>query len=287
MGSPIEEKLNARQPLSSGTLGRRVATAALLIPIVLAGVYFGGRIFAGMVAFLSIVMIFEWTRMVERREFSVAFYILSAASAVSLFLASAGGYVLAFAFTAFAGLVAFFAARRESVAGDAKGLWTAFAACYLIAPCIALLWLRFDAPNGKALTFLLFFVVWAADSGAFFLGKYIGGPKISYALSPSKTWAGIGGGVLGGAIAGAGSSAFFLGMDQMIAMICIGGALGAASVIGDLAESAFKRNFGLKDISGFIPGHGGALDRLDGMIFATTAMTSVLFLYMVGETLLG
>jgi phosphatidate cytidylyltransferase len=72
-----------------------------------------------------------------------------------------------------------------------------------------------------------------------------------------------------------------------MAYVLIGGLLGAASVIGDLVESGFKRNFGLKDISGLIPGHGGALDRLDGMIFATSAMTAGLLIYMLWEKVQG
>ncbi|MHA7873597.1 MAG: phosphatidate cytidylyltransferase, partial [Hyphococcus sp.] len=133
-------------------------------------------------------------------------------------------------------------------------------------------------------TFMLFFIVWAADSGAFVTGKLIGGPKISHALSPSKTWAGICGGVLGGCIAGAVAGVHFFGWQSAMAFLLIGGVLGAASVAGDLFESALKRNFGLKDISGFIPGHGGALDRMDGMIFATAAMTGGYFAYMLATS---
>ena len=76
-------------------------------------------------------------------------------------------------------------------------------------------------------------------------------------------------------------AAQFFGAAAIIWYVLICGALGAVSVAGDLAESAVKRNFGLKDISGFIPGHGGALDRMDGMIFATAAMTSAYFVYML------
>ena len=255
----------------------RAASAVILVPLVLAAVHYGGRGFAALIAFASIIMLFEWMRMVERREFSTGFYVLAVAAAAAMFAASAGAYAAAFLFCAGAGLAAWGLARREG----RFGFWPALAALYIIAPCIALIWLRLDVEAGRALTFVLFIIVWAADTGAFFLGKFIGGPKISHALSPSKTWAGIAGGVVGGALAGFAAAVFAFGADNPVLWIFAAGALGAVSVVGDLVESGIKRNFGLKDISGFIPGHGGALDRLDGMIFATTAMTSVLFLYMI------
>ncbi len=271
------DKLDTRTPSSTRSLLLRVLSALILAPLVLGAVYMGGRVFAALVAFLCVIMIFEWTRMVERREFSASFYVLAASAAISLFAAGSGAYGPAFFIASTAGIAAFFLARRAT----GLGFWSAFAAVYIIAPCIALVWLRFSVENGLGLTFLLFFIVWSADTGAFIFGKAIGGPKISHALSPSKTWAGIGGGIIGGAAFGAVAGVYFFGADAAPLYLLIGAVLGAASVLGDLAESAFKRNFGLKDISGFIPGHGGALDRLDGMIFATAAMTGGYFLYML------
>ncbi len=281
--NPAVDKLDAGKTASSGPLLHRALSALVMMPVVLAAIYVGGRLFAGTVAFACVVMIFEWMRMVERREFSAGFYVMALGAAVSLFAAASGAYEFAFLICAgLAVLVAVIAKRSGGI-----GLWPALAAPYILAPAIALFWLRMGMEDGRALTFILFIVVWAADTGAFFLGKFIGGPKISHALSPSKTWAGIAGGVIGGSLIGAAAGSYFLGADAIGLFFLIGGILGAASVLGDLVESAFKRNFGVKDISGFIPGHGGALDRLDGMIFATTAMTSVLFLGMLVEKLQG
>ena len=275
--SPALEKLDTQKPASSGSLLPRAASALALVPVVLTAVHYGGRGFAALIAFASIVMLFEWMRMVERREFSAGFYALAVGAAAAMFAASSGAYAAAFLFCAGAGLAAWGLAKREG----RLGVWPALAAPYIIAPCIALLWLRLDVEAGRELTFVLFVIVWAADTGAFFLGKFIGGPKISHALSPSKTWAGIAGGVIGGGLAGFAAAVFAFGASDIAFLIFAAGALGAVSVVGDLVESGIKRNFGLKDISGFIPGHGGVLDRLDGMIFATTAMTSALFLYMI------
>ncbi len=256
----------------------RIISAICMIPVAIAGVVAGGRVFTAMVAFVAMLMVFEWTRMVEGRAYSWRFYALSVGAAATLILASVGSYEWALAAAALAG-----AASLLPIGGFT--LWPAVAAPYIIAPSAALIWLRFDPAYGQALTVLIFATVWAADTGAFIFGKLIGGPKISHALSPSKTWAGIGGGVAGGALVGAAAAYALFGAGAAAAFLLAGGLLGAASVAGDLAESAFKRRFGVKDISGFIPGHGGVLDRLDGMIFATVAMTSVYLLYNVFEKL--
>ena len=256
----------------------RIISAAVLIPPVVAAIFLGGRIFTAMIAFAAMLMVFEWTRMVEGRAYSWRCYLLSAAAAAALVTASAGYYGAALAITTLGGLL--------SLAPIGKfTFWPAIAAPYIIAPSVALIWLRFDPDYGKLLTVLIFATVWAADTGAFIFGKLIGGPKISHALSPSKTWAGIGGGVVGGALVGAGTAFFLIGPEAAAAFLLPGGVLGAASVAGDLAESAFKRRFGVKDISGLIPGHGGVLDRLDGMIFATIGMTSAYLLYNLFEKL--
>lgn len=275
--SPSLEKLDTEKTASSGSLLPRVISASFLIPLVLAVVYYGGPAFAALVAVASIIMLFEWTRMVERRDFSNVFYALVIGAAAALFAASAGAYSAAFGLCALTGLAAWALAKREG----RLGFWPALSALYIIAPCIALVWLRHDVSQGRALTFILFSIVWAADTGAFILGKFIGGPKISHALSPSKTWAGIAGGIIGGGLAGFAAAIYAFGNGDTVFFALAAAGLGAVSVVGDLVESGIKRNFGLKDISGFIPGHGGALDRLDGMILATMAMTGALFLYMI------
>lgn len=259
-------------------LRMRFLSAAVLIPPVVLAVILGGRLFSALVAFAAILMIFEWTRMVEGKSYSWRFYVLAVATFISMMFAGAENYYAAYAVACVSGAITLIPYKGFN-------FWPAVAIPYIIAPCASLLWLRFDPDYGRALTILIFATVWAADSGAFLFGKLIGGPKISYALSPSKTWAGIGGGVVGGAVLGAIAGALLFGPSAMGPFFLAGGLLGVASVGGDLTESAFKRRFGVKDISQLIPGHGGVLDRLDGMIFATMTMTSVYLLYKVFEKL--
>jgi phosphatidate cytidylyltransferase len=121
----------------------------------------------------------------------------------------------------------------------------------------------------------LFAIIWSADIGAYFGGKIIGGPKIARGLSPNKTWSGI----VTGALAGAGAGylcAIGFNSDLYIAWIGIGTLLAFTGLMGDLFESFLKRRFGVKDASRIIPGHGGVLDRIDGLMAATLLVGAVL-----------
>ncbi|HOP20633.1 MAG TPA: phosphatidate cytidylyltransferase [Parvularculaceae bacterium] len=279
---PLAEKSPLRF-IRDDSLLKRIASAALLAPTALAATYLGGAIFSAVVSFAAIVMVFEWTRMVEKREFSKAFYALAAACAAACSFAAAGFFDSAFGICAAGGVLAAFLSLR----GARKPGWVIFGAAYIVAPSVALIWLRGEVENGRALTFMLFAIVWAADTGGYVGGRLVGGPKMSPAISPAKTWAGAVGGLIMGAIAGAVGGLWIYGEGPIAAYVGAGGLLGLASILGDMAESAIKRIFGLKDTSQFIPGHGGALDRLDGMIFATTAMTSALFLHMLFRGMQG
>lgn len=262
--------LKAASPRGRDTLLLRIASAAVLAPLTLLASWTGGPVFAALVAFLCVLMSFEWARMVEGTETSMVFYALGAASAAALTLAAAGHYPYAFFAAAAGSAGAYFGAARH------RG-WAAFGAAFFLAPAIALLWLREEHDLGGGMTLLLFAIVWAADTGGYTGGRLVGGPKLSPAISPAKTWAGAAGGLIFGAIASLVIAPALLGWREAGAALAVGGGLGLASIVGDMAESAIKRRFGIKDMSGFIPGHGGVLDRLDGMIFATSAMTAALY----------
>lgn len=160
------------------------------------------------------------------------------------------------------------------VRGGPRGLslgrltWLAGGLLYIAAPSLALLWLRADGEVGRHTVFWLMALVWAADSGAYAFGLSIGGPKLAPRISPKKTWAGFGGGVFCAAAAGA-LGASLLGKEDWIPLAALSAALGAVSQLGDLLESWVKRRFGVKDTSNLIPGHGGLLDRVDGLLAAT------------------
>ncbi|MDX3910819.1 MAG: phosphatidate cytidylyltransferase [Sphingobium sp.] len=135
---------------------------------------------------------------------------------------------------------------------------------YVGVPVLALLFLRAQ-PQGLLLAFWALGLVWATDIGAYFAGRSIGGPKLAPSISPSKTWAGLGGGVLA-ALAFGFTLHFAAGLPLRLAAAC--GILAVAAQGGDLFESALKRRAGVKDSGNLLPGHGGVLDRLDGVVTA-------------------
>jgi phosphatidate cytidylyltransferase len=134
---------------------------------------------------------------------------------------------------------------------------------YIAVPSAALVWLR-PLPDGFQTVLWLLCLVWATDIGAYAAGRTIGGPKLMPRVSPKKTWAGLIGGVVSAAAVGAGVAAW-LGLSAL-GFAVVSGGLAVVSQAGDLFESWVKRRFDVKDSSNIIPGHGGVLDRVDGVL---------------------
>lgn len=133
-------------------------------------------------------------------------------------------------------------------------------------------------PLGRGLTMTVLVIVWAADVGAYFVGRLFGRVKLAPAVSPGKTWEGVSGGVLFAGLA-AWAAAWLLGLPPG-AMIAVGIATALISVVGDLTVSMFKRNVGLKDTGALLPGHGGVMDRID-------SLTAAVPVFMLGMKLAG
>lgn len=151
--------------------------------------------------------------------------------------------------------------------------WALGGLFYVGLPVVALLWLRHDALWGLVTVLWLFATVAAVDTGAYFAGKTIGGPKLAPLISPNKTWAGLGGGVLAAGFCGL-IAAMILGTD-VISAVAFSMVLAPVAQIGDIAESAVKRYFGVKDSGAILPGHGGILDRIDGLVVAAVFVAAV------------
>jgi phosphatidate cytidylyltransferase len=128
-------------------------------------------------------------------------------------------------------------------------------------------------PMGMEYIFMLYTSVWMADGGAFYIGTYRGRHKLYPSISPNKTWEGALGSLLGGA-AGAVIIVIIFAMEDtsLMAAALTGALIGIAALLGDLVESLFKRDAGVKDSSVVIPGHGGMLDKLDGMLAAAPVL---------------
>ncbi len=139
-------------------------------------------------------------------------------------------------------------------------------------------WLRAQE-EGRAWVFWLLAVVWATDIAAYFVGRALGGPRLAPRISPGKTWSGLIGAMIGAALVGwLAAFAAFGAAHAVHALAAAGLAIGAQ--LGDLFESALKRHFAVKDSSRLIPGHGGLLDRIDGLLLAAPLLA-------MGLTLMG
>lgn len=182
----------------------------------------------------------------------------------ALIAAWTGGTIFAVIVAGAATLIYYEWARL--VAG--RGLhWHVAGFLYALVPALALLWVRERALDGRELVLWVFAITWALDIGGFVAGRSIGGPKLAPAISPHKTIAGLVGGVVAATLL-AGWWTLAVGLPTVLLLLAPLFALAAAA--GDLFESWLKRRAGVKDSGRLLPGHGGAFDRLDGLIPVAT-----------------
>ena len=139
------------------------------------------------------------------------------------------------------------------------------AVLYALAAVVALLWLRHQPALGRQTIVWIVLCIWATDTGAYVVGRAAGGVKLAPRISPSKTWSGLVGGMAWAAVASA-AVGYAFGLGATIPLAVIGAGLAVVGQIGDLLESAAKRGAGVKDSGSLIPGHGGLLDRVDGLV---------------------
>jgi len=249
-----------------GDLGIRTASAVVLIPAVIACAWFGGIWFTGLVLLLVGLIAHEWTAMVHPRN--LAQYALHMGAALcGAVLPDLTGVGIALLVILGLAVVSVFMVRKEDP--DAS-MWRYFGIFYVGFPALALILLRGDPHYGFAAILWIFLVVWSADTLAYFAGRIIGGPKLAPVISPRKTWAG-----LGGAVAGSTLVSFIFAcvtqLNGIWALAILAGCLAVVEQAGDLFESSLKRFHGVKDSGRLIPGHGGVIDRVDGLIAVAVA----------------
>jgi len=251
---------------SGSDLKLRVLSALVLAPVALAAAWAGGWYFAALLAVAALVMAQELVRLL---------YVAPGAehggpgAAIGLSLAALAVIVLATVGLPGTALAAAGAALAFALAGRSwrgLGLSSAlFAYPYLLLPLVALIWLRADPQFGLIVIFWLLATVWAIDICAYFAGRFIGGPKLAPRISPKKTWAGLIGGMVGAAAVGIGT-ALWIGTGSAVLLALVGIVMTVLEQAGDFVESALKRRAGVKDSGTLIPGHGGILDRVDGLV---------------------
>ena len=268
---------------SLSSLQQRVISALVLAPIAIAALYFGGIFFMLFLAGAAAIMAYEWCRAGLESRLGL----LTSIMAITVIAALAGLYALRpyeSCLILLAG--ALLMLMVVWVTGQRNRLVSAFFGPFLIGiPVLSLMWLR-DLPDiGFAIAFSLFLVIWATDIGAYFSGKTIGGPKIAPSISPNKTWAGLIGGMISAMAVAYLANHFLVKADVApIAMMGLGAICAILAQVGDFFESAWKRHYGIKDASNLIPGHGGVMDRLDG-VFLTAPLLAALMLIKNGTML--
>jgi phosphatidate cytidylyltransferase len=258
-----DSSVTAAEPSKWRDLGVRVAAAAILIPLVVLVVWLGSYWFEAIVALLALLMAREWVKLALRGDTIQLALHLAAALAAPLLVTRAEPYV---GLAVVAGLWAT-SVIRQHLQGREHSLWSIAGVPYVALPAMAFVLLRTSDQFGFIAVSWVLVVVWSADTAAYFAGRVFGGPRLWPRISPKKTWAGMAGAIVGGALASLLTAEFF-GVHAAMPMLMVGGALGAIEQGGDLFESALKRHAGVKDSSRLIPGHGGMLDRVDGLVAA-------------------
>ncbi len=257
------------QPLAASkpnALLLRILSAAFLAPLAVAAAWFGGPLLALLTLLAAALMGWEWGRLTDRGRFGAPGALVAATEVASVSVAALGSPMVALGV-----LVAGALARLVWPSAERNAnLWAGVGTLWIGAGCVGVLWLGADPIAGRATLLWLFVLVWATDSAAYLVGRRAGGPRLAPRWSPKKTWSGALGGVAAAGLVGAMTSKI-LGFSMASPVFWLSMGLSVAAQAGDLAESAAKRRFGVKDTSGLIPGHGGLLDRLDGLLAAFVA----------------
>jgi phosphatidate cytidylyltransferase len=228
-------------------------------------IFSGATPFAVLVLLVALLLGWEWSRLVHGSDAYTLIAVHVGAAGVAAVLAALGYVGLALIFLPIGAILAMLLSLGRN------SLFSALGVFYAGMPAIAMIWLRSDVPLGLSAVVFLVVIVIVSDTAGFLAGRLLEGPRLWSRVSPRKTWAGFIAALGVSAIVGAlfwliipGSSPVRLAASAAI--------LAFFAQIGDLAESALKRRFGVKDASSLIPGHGGVMDRVDGLVAAASVV---------------
>jgi phosphatidate cytidylyltransferase len=254
----------------------RLVSGAILAVVALALTYLGGVAFRLFAVLIAVMVFREWLAMRRpgnRIADALGWAALAAALAVMLAGASAP--------ISFAVLAAAFTVNLAHALVTGGDRWGAWGIAYAGLPALALAFMRGSDEAGLIAILFLYAAVWGTDVLAYFVGRSVGGPKLAPSISPGKTWSGAIGGGVSGAVAGTAVIYFTGAAMQLGVAFVLAFLLSVASQAGDLFESAVKRRHGVKDSGTIIPGHGGVMDRVDGLVAAA------ILLYVLGTVFAG
>jgi phosphatidate cytidylyltransferase len=241
----------------TSNLALRIGSAVVLAPLALFTAYLGNWPFALLWSLAAIAVLWEWTTLVVGPNHRLMFSACGSAIGVAALVAWLHRPITAILLVGLGVIAALIFAPRERRLWITAGI--GYAGCMLLAPML----LRADDVYGFLAMVMLFAIVWTTDVLGYFAGRAFGGPKLLPTVSPKKTWSGAIAGTLGAMIVAVLVAEYF-GSFNRTAIAIVALLLSVVAQLGDLFESWVKRQFGAKDASQLIPGHGGVMDRLDG-----------------------
>ncbi len=276
--------MGAVEPKRWRDLRKRFLSALVLGPAALLCIWLGSEPWTMLVAIAVALLSWEWVHLCGYRTRALP------GMAVPVFVFAAGilavtehtRAALALLLVLW-GLAWWLAELPQPRKGQPAG-WLAAGILYIGLAGIALIELRHDNEAGRVNVLFLFLVVWASDIGAYMAGRLFGGPKLAPGVSPNKTWSGAAGGLASAMLVGVATAAL-LAPGGASRAAAVAAALGIMAQAGDLLESWIKRHFDVKDSSALIPGHGGLLDRLDGVLAAAPIAALLAFALGQGQPL--
>lgn len=284
VGRTTRERERAPKRQANTDLRPRVVSGLVLIALSIFFTWTGGTLFTLAICTIGAILYYEWTRMtlLPTQAFSVRFCAVVFAVAVLALLF--GEIAWSFAVAVIGSLALAFIVNRRLVASATltRAKWAIGGLFYALVATVSLVVVRLAhadtgaagewyADQGLILMAYLLTVVWATDIAAYFTGRRFGGPKLLPIVSPKKTWSGSLGGVAAAAVVGGLFGYSPVGFD-VPAGVALAIVLSIVAQAGDLFESWIKRRYRVKDSSRLIPGHGGFMDRVDGLVAAAVPL---------------
>ena len=267
-------------------LAVRFLTALVGVPVIL-GILYAGPPLAWFVLCGAAMLVAAWEFLTMSHPDDIPGRVVGAMLTLGVFallvstrFGASHGAVVGLCLAALAPLVLLVALARPTQISTAlpRSAALVMAPLYLGAPMAALALVRTfgTTTQGGGLCLLTMMFSWFGDTGGYFAGKGIGGPKLYPAVSPNKTWSGAVGGLAGSVLGSVLAHFTFLPALPLAAGSALAAAAGAFGQVGDLCESILKRSAGVKDSGALLPGHGGILDRIDALLFCALAMFAAL-----------
>jgi len=254
--------------------GPRVISGLAMGAVAALFTFSGVTAFSVLVVIVALLLSWEWGRLVHGQEADVVIAVHVGSAGAAAVLAAFGYVGLGLLALPIGAILAMLLSLGRN------SLFSALGVFYAGLPAVALIWLRSDASLGMLAIIFVIVIVIASDTAGFLFGRVLGGPRLWPRLSPNKTWAGMIGALVASSIIGA---LFWFAVPgaSAVRLAAAGVVLSLAAQGGDLAESAIKRRFGAKDSGSLIPGHGGIMDRVDGLVAAAAVVGLATFVINV------